>query len=72
MTQIDADLARLLRPEHLIGTWRRFGAAGPVFEIIGTGQDLPGGDRTMRVRVVESGEEVDYRLSEIVDDPRER
>jgi len=26
----------------------------------------------MRIRVVETGEEVDYRLAEILDDPRER
>ncbi|MBN9559232.1 MAG: DUF5397 family protein [Alphaproteobacteria bacterium] len=72
MTQVDADLARLLRPEHLIGTWRRFGTAGPVYEIIGARGELPGGERIMRVRVVESGEELDYRLSEIMDDPKER
>jgi hypothetical protein len=39
---------------HLLGTWRRFGAVGPVYEII------------------DSGEEVSYRLTEILDDPRER
>ncbi len=59
-------------PARLVGTWRRFGSAGPVYEIIGTGSALPGGDRVMRVRVVESGEELDYRLGEILDDPRER
>jgi len=26
----------------------------------------------MRVRVLESGEEVDYKLTEMLDDPRER
>lgn len=52
MAQIDSDLARLMRPEQLVGTWRRFGAAGPVYEIIGTGGELAGGDRMMRVRVV--------------------
>jgi hypothetical protein len=56
----------------LVGTWRRFGAVGPVYEIIATGVELPGGDRMMRIRVVESGEEVDYRFTDILDDPRER
>ncbi|WP_369010949.1 DUF5397 family protein [Staphylococcus aureus] len=60
------------QPEQLIGTWRRFGLAGPVYEIIRTGQPLPNGDRLMRVRVGESGEEVDYKLTDIFDDPRER
>ncbi len=62
----------VIAPEHLLGTWRRFGSAGPVYEIIAAGCELPDGDRIMRVRVVETGEEVDYRLGEILDDPRER
>ena len=45
--------------------------AGPVYEIISSGDELPSGDRLMRVRVVETGEELDYRLTEILDDPRE-
>lgn len=56
----------------LVGTWRRFGPVGPVYEILDAGQDLPDGDRMMRIRVIESGEEVDYRLSDILDDPRDR
>lgn len=59
-------------PSNLVGTWRRFGVAGPVYEIVSAGTDLPDGDRLMRVRVVESGEEVDYRYSEILVDPLER
>jgi len=44
---------------------------GPVYEIIANGSELPDGDRLMRVRVLETGEEVDYRLTGILDDPRE-
>jgi len=29
------------------------------------------GDRMMRVRVLETGEEVDYRLTDILEDPSE-
>jgi hypothetical protein len=72
MIQPHADTARLPRPANVIGTWRRFGEVGPVYEIISTGYELPGGDRPMRVRVVETGEGVDYRLTTIMDDPRER
>lgn len=60
------------QPANLVGTWRRFGAIGPVYEIISAGTELADGDRRMRIRVVETGEEVDYRLAEILDDPRER
>jgi hypothetical protein len=60
------------QPEHLIGTWRRFGVLGPVYEIVGTGKPLADGDRVMKVRVLESGEEIDYRLSELLEDPKEQ
>lgn len=61
-----------LHVADLVGTWRRFGIAGPVYEIIGAGREIGGGDRLMRIRVVETGEELDYRLIEVLDDPRER
>jgi hypothetical protein len=46
----------LPEPQSLVGTWRRFGTVGPVYEIIGLGKELSDHDRMMRVRVVESGE----------------
>jgi hypothetical protein len=72
MTQTLTALRQPPRPENLVGTWRRFGTVGPVYEIISAGDELPDGDRMMRVRVVESGEEVDYRFTEILDDPLDR
>lgn len=66
------DSAVLPLPQSLVGTWRRFGAVGPVYEIIGVGDTLHTYGRMMRIRVVETGEEVDYRFAEILDDPRER
>jgi hypothetical protein len=72
MAQIQTDAVKLPQPANLVGTWRRFGAAGPVYEIVGAGKALPDGDCLMRVRVVETGEEVDYRFTAILDDPRER
>lgn len=59
-------------PGKLVGTWRSFGPAGPSYEIIAEVAPLTGGDRLMRIRVLETGEELDYALSEILDDPRER
>ncbi len=58
-------------PQDLVGTWRRFGAVGPVYEIIGVGQPADA-DQLMRIRVIESGEEADYKLADVLDDPRER
>ncbi len=62
----------MIQPEQLVGTWRRFGILGPVYEVVRDGTPLPDGDRLMRVRVLESGEDVDYRLMEILEDPKER
>ena len=62
----------VIQAEQLVGTWRRFGSLGPLYEVVEAGKVLPDGDRLMRVRVVESGEEVDYKLTDILDDPKER
>lgn len=59
-------------PQRMVGTWRRFGVTGPVYEIVEKKTDLPDGDVMMRIRVVETGEEVDYKLTDILDDPAER
>ncbi len=71
-TEHHAEIVSLPRPQSLIGTWRRFGTTGPVYEIVGLGPELAKGDRVMRVRLVETGEEVDYRFTEMIDDPTER
>ena len=60
------------QPLSLVGTWRRFGPAGPVYEIIDVGREALDGEQVMRIRVIESGEEADYKLTDILDDPRER
>ena len=55
----------------LVGTWRRFGMVGPVYEIVGVDRRLEDGDWMMRIRVLESGEEADYKLSDVMADPEE-
>ena len=57
-----------ITPQRFIGTFRRFGLVGLVYEVISA---LPGHDQMMRVRVIETGEEVDSPLTQIIDDPRE-
>lgn len=68
------DMALVSHPnlQNLVGTWRRFGPVGPVYEIVGLGDTLPDGDRLMRIRVLETSEEVDDRLVDVLDDPRAR
>jgi len=62
----------VIQADRLVGAWRRFGSVGPLYEILKAGAPLPGGDQFMRVRVVESGEELDYKLTDILEDPKER
>lgn len=68
---MNAPPSPLAQPQSLIGTWRRFGLVGPVYEIIAQAGTAPDGDLLMRVRVVESGEEIDCPLAQILEDPRE-
>ena len=58
-------------PDSLVGTYRRFGIVGPVYEIIEVLNELDDGDVLMKIRVLESGEETEYRYSKILDDPKE-
>jgi len=60
-----------VEPQTLVGTWRRFGVCGPVYEIVDEGNELPEGDKEMKIRIVETGEELEYKLSKIMDDPKE-
>jgi hypothetical protein len=58
-------------PKTLIGIYRRFGTLGPVYEILAAGTPRPDGAPTLRIRVLESGEALEYPLAAILDDPRE-
>ncbi len=58
-------------PDSLVGTYRRFGIVGPVYEIIEVLDEIDDGDVVMKIRVLESGEETEYHYSKILDDPKE-
>jgi Family of unknown function (DUF5397) len=57
-----------IEPQALIGTWRRFGAIGPAYEIVSIGNELPNGDRAVKIRLAETGEEVNYTFNRLIDD----
>lgn len=59
-------------PASLVGSFRRFGLYGPVYEITAVAAISPAEGLLMRVRVVETGEELDYPLTDVLDDPLER
>ena len=55
-----------LSPRSLIGTIRRFGPNGVLYEII-----RPLDDSSVMIRVLETGEETAYSMSDILRDPIE-
>ena len=57
---------KMLAPtaDRLIGTFRTFGAGGPVYRVTGKA-----GETKVRIVVVESGEELDYLLERALKDP---
>jgi hypothetical protein len=58
-----------LEPESLVGTWRRFGAVGPAYQIVALGKPTSDGtDRIIKIRLAETGEEADYTLNRAADD----
>jgi hypothetical protein len=57
------------RTEQRIGKYYRFGEIGPVYKILGVARELSDGDTMLRVLLVETGEEAQYRLSHALEDP---
>lgn len=55
----------------LVGTFRRFGLFGPAYEVLATGTVGRSGEPRMRVRLLASGEELDYPVEHVVADPIE-
>lgn len=53
----------------LIGSVRRFGLVGPPYEIMGMAEPTESGEPQMRIRLLESNEDADYPVSEILSDP---
>ena len=58
-----------IETRSLFGTFRRFGLYGPVYEIVGPAVDPMDEQPRLRIRVLESGETLDYRISAILEDP---
>jgi hypothetical protein len=55
----------------LIGTFRRFGPVGEVYEVLAFEGEASNGEPLMRIRLPKTGEETSYALRRILDDPKE-
>lgn len=58
--------------DSLVGTFRTFGHVGPVYEIISVCEPSSGPSVKLRIRIVESSEELDYSPCDALDDPLAR
>lgn len=56
-------------PALTIGAIKTFGPVGPKYEVCEPLRQLDDGDWLVRVRLVETGEEADYRYSRLCADP---
>lgn len=56
-------------PAQLVGSYRRFGDFGPVYEIRGVAAELPDGDVLLRLRLPETNEEADLRYTLVLQHP---
>ena len=54
-----------------LNQYRRFGTIGPVYQIVGFGQCDEFGDEWLKIVLVESGEETEYKAVHAVEDPVE-
>ena len=54
---------------QLIGQYRRFGELGPAYKIIAPVRPVDQDDWIILIQIPESGEETEYRYSNIKNDP---
>ena len=53
----------------LVGSIRRFGLVGPPYEVLGPTTASARGEAQMRIHLLESDEQADYPVAEILRDP---
>jgi len=56
-------------PQLPLSPLRRFGAFGPPYGVLRVAAELPNGDKMLVIRLLESGEETEYKLSAARQDP---
>jgi Family of unknown function (DUF5397) len=55
--------------DAVVGSFRTFGRVGPLYEVLAVGTPATGTNVLLRIRVLESGEELDYPLGSALDGP---
>ena len=60
----------LTMPDVQVGQVKSFGPIGPKYQVTGYGRRSEGGEWLVPIRVVASGEELEYRYSRFSQDPK--
>ncbi|MBU1212055.1 MAG: DUF5397 domain-containing protein [Alphaproteobacteria bacterium] len=66
--ELTADRKIAIPLEELIGSYRTFGPMGPAYEVLGLANSAAS-DIRFAIRVIETGEELEYPIAAILDDP---
>lgn len=54
----------------LLGSFKTLGAFGPAYQVVEPVRQLADGDWLVRIRLLETGEEVEYRYLHLLSDPK--
>ena len=65
-------MLEVVAPSLHIGKIKSFGAFGPKYEVGRALRPLEDGDWLVEVKMVETGETAEYRMSHLFDDPEAR
>lgn len=59
----------MTKMDILVGTVRRIGRNGPPYEVTGSAAPTNDGRKQLRIHMIESDEELDYPIEDILRDP---
>jgi hypothetical protein len=66
-------MLNLIAPPTIpVGKIKSFGAFGPKYEVGHAIRPVDGGDWLVEIKIVETGETAEYRLTHLLDDPEAR
>lgn len=55
---------------ELIGAFKTFGPFGPAYQVMSPVRQLEDGDRLVKIHQIETGEDLEYRYTHALSDPK--
>jgi hypothetical protein len=62
-------MMKMVPDPKIIGQFRTFGPVGPTYKILAFVQPINSSDWLLRIQILETGEETEYRYTRILNDP---